>query len=253
MYENLTPGITFTHPTYPMPVTPLSLVLSAGGQLVPGQAGTGAADGFDYPMRGPGVNYQFGKDGWEPLTPGWQRGTLAYTTAPFDQDLVAYGPASADLWVTTTTADADVQVTVTEVRPDGQEMFVQRGWLRLSDRAQDPARSTPLRPWPIDRPETMAAMVPGMPALARIEVQKFAHAFRKGSRLRLWIDTPSQYGGSLFAPQSVPTRVAVLHDAEHPSRLVIGTVSGVSVPPALPICGTVIHQPCRPDPLAATR
>jgi putative CocE/NonD family hydrolase len=249
MYENLAPGITFAHATYPLPATPLALALSAGGQLVAGTAGTGAADGFDYPMRGPGVNYQFGRDGWEPLARDWRRGTLAYTSAPFDHNVVAYGPASADLWLTTGTADADVQVTVTEVRPDGQEMFVQRGWLRLSDRAQDAGRSTMTRPWPIDRPETMLAMVPGEPALARIEVQKFAHAFRKGSRLRLWIDTPSQYGGSLFAPQSVPTRITVLHDAMHPSRLVIGTVAGVAVPAALAVCGTVIHQPCRPDPL----
>jgi len=253
MYENLTPGIIFTHPTYPLPVTPLSLALSAGGRLVPDMAGSGAADGFDYPLRGPGVNYEFGKDGWEPLKADWRRGTLAYTTAPFDHDIVAYGPASADLWVTTSTADADVQVTLTEVRPDGQEMFVQRGWLRLSDRVQDRAKSTVLRPWPIDRPETMVAMVPGAPALARVEVQKFAHAFRKGSRLRLWIDTPSQYGGSLFASQSVPTRIAVLHDGAHPSQLVIGTVSGVNVPAGLPVCGKVIHQPCRPDPLAATK
>lgn len=248
LYENLTPGIAFSHPAFPMPVTPLVLALSAGGRLVPGGTGSGRPEGFDYPMRGPGVNTLFDKDNWEPLAPDWQRGTLAYTTPPFDRATVAYGPASADLWVTTSTADADLQVTVTEVRPDGQEMFVQRGWLRLSDRAQDPARATPLRPWPIDRPETMVAMVPGVPALARIEVQKFAHAFRKGSRLRLWIDTPSQYGGNLFAPQSVPARIEVLHDADHPSRLVIGTVADVPVPDAWPACGSVLHQPCRPDP-----
>ena len=253
LYENLTPGVTFAHPTFPMPVTPLAFALSAGGALVAQPAGDGKPDGFDYPMRGPGVNYQFDKDSWEPLKPDWQRGTLAYTTAAFDHDVVAYGPASADLWVTNSNADADLQVTVTEVRADGQEMFVQRGWLRLSDRAQDPAKSTPLRPWPIDRPETMQAMVPGVPALARIEVQKFAHAFRKGSRLRLWIDTPSQYGGSLFAPQSVPSRVEVLHDADHPSRLVIGTVAAVTVPPSPPVCGAVVHQPCRPDPLAPAK
>jgi uncharacterized protein len=247
-FENVTPGIAFAHATFPQPVTPLALALSAGGRLVPGK-GDGAADRFDYPVHGVGVNYEYGKDGWEPLAADWRRGVLAYTTAAFDHDVIAYGPASADLWMAIGAPDADVQVTLTEVRPDGQEMFVQRGWLRLSDRAQDPAKSTELRPWPVDRPETMAAMVPGVPALARIEVQKFAHAFRKGSRLRLWIDTPGQYGGFAFAPQSTPTRVTVLHDAGHPSRLVIGTVAGVTVTPALPACGSVIHQPCRPDPL----
>jgi putative CocE/NonD family hydrolase len=249
-FENFTPALTFAHDTYPMPVTPLSLALSANGKLVPEAAGQGKADSFDYPVRGPGVNYEYGKDGWEPLKPGWQRGTLAYTSGAFDHDVLAYGPASADLWVALSSPDADLQVTVTELRPDGQEMFVQRGWLRLSDRLQDKAKSTALRPWPVDRPETMTAMTPGVPTLARIEVQKFAHAFRAGSRLRLWIDTPSQYGGNLFAPQSVPARIEVLHDPDHPSRLLVGTVSGVALPAPRPACGTVLHQPCRPDPLA---
>ncbi|WP_068089810.1 CocE/NonD family hydrolase [Novosphingobium rosa] len=247
-FENFTPALTLTHASFPMPVTPLAFALSTNGRLVAG-SGEGQPDGFDYPLRGPAVNHEFGQDSWEPLRSGWRHGTLAYTSPAFDHDVVAYGPASADLWVTASTADADLQVTLTELRPDGQEMFLQRGWLRLSDRAQNPAKSTPLRPWPLDRPETMAAMVPGEPALARIEVQKFAHAFRKGSHLRLWIDTPSQYGGFLFAPQSVPARIEVLHDAQHPSRLLIGTVPGIAVPAPWPVCGTILHQPCRPDPL----
>ena len=102
---------------------------------------------------------------------------------------------------------------------------------------------------------TMQAMVPGQPALARIEIQKFAHVFRKGSRIRLWIDTPSQFGGNLFAPQSVPTRLDVVHDAAHPSRLVLGEAPASAVvgaiPVARPACSSVVHQPCRPDPQAA--
>lgn len=251
MFENLTPGITLQSEKFPMQVKPLSLALSGGGVLAPGEAGSGAAEGIDYPIRGPAVQHEFFKDSWGPLDPAWRKGSLAFTTAPLGSDLLTYGPASADLWVTTTGADADLQVTVTEVRPDGQEMYVQRGWLRLSDRRLDPARTTPLRPWLADRPETMAAMVPGKPALARIEIQKFSHAFRKGSRLRVWIDTPSQFGGNLFAPYSVPTRIEVLHDADHPSRILIGTLEGVAIPPQRPVCGTVHHQPCRPDPLAS--
>ncbi|WP_212742167.1 CocE/NonD family hydrolase [Sphingomonas sp. 3P27F8] len=251
IFENLSPGFTFQSQRFPMAVQPVSLALNAGGTLVANGKGQGAADGFDYPVRGPAVDHEFGKDSWGPMDPAWRKGSLAYTTAPLSDDMVAYGPASADLWVVSTGADADVQVTITEVRPDGQEMYVQRGWLRLSDRLQDETKSTALRPWPVDRPEKMLALVPGQPTLGRIEVQKFGHAFRKGSRLRLWIDTPSQFGGNLFAPYSVPTRIQVLHDADHPSRLLIGTVSAKDLPAQRPACGTVHHQPCRADPLAS--
>lgn len=254
IFENLTPGVTLKSDVFPLQVTPRAFALDAGGKLVPdAPAGTGQDD-YDYPLRGPAVQHEFTRDSWEGLKPGWERATLAYATPALAEDFIGYGSGAADLWMAASGADADVQVTLTEVRPDGQEVYVQRGWLRLSDRAQDPARSTPLRPWPLDRPDSMAAMVPGEPALARIEIQKFAHVFRKGSRIRLWIDTPSQFGGNLFAPQSVPTRLTVLHDAAHPSRLMLGQAPASAVvgtiPASAPACGTVLHQPCRADPLA---
>ena len=255
IFENLTPGVMLKSDAFPLKVAPRVFALDGGGKLVAdAPAGTGS-DAYDYPLRGPAVEHEFTRDSWEPLKPGWEKATLAYTTPALPADVIGYGSGSADLWMVASGADADVQVTLTEVRPDGQEVYVQRGWLRLSDRAQDPARSTPLRPWPLDKPETMQAMVPGQPALARIEIQKFAHVFRKGSRIRLWIDTPSQFGGNLFAPQSVPTRLDVVHDAAHPSRLVLGEAPASAVvgaiPVARPACGSVVHQPCRPDPLAA--
>ena len=41
------------------------------------------------------------------------------------------------LWVGANTKDADIQVTLSEVRPDGTEYLVQNGWLRLGHRALD--------------------------------------------------------------------------------------------------------------------
>ena len=37
--------------------------------------------------------------------------------------------------------DVDLQATITEVRPDGKETFVQNGWLRANERKLDPARA----------------------------------------------------------------------------------------------------------------
>jgi putative CocE/NonD family hydrolase len=253
--EQAQPRLTVTAPRYPVAVKPVFFALSEGGKLVQStQAGSGKPDDYAYPVPGPAVDGEFIEDTWGPLHPDWRRGSLAYTSAPMDDTLFAYGSASADLWVAGTGSDADLQVTLTELRPDGQEMFVQRGYLRLSDRAQDDSRSNLLRPYPIDRPETMSSLTPGVPVLGRVELTKFAHLFRKGSRLRLWIDTPSQYGGNGFAYYSQPQTVSILHDAEHPSRLVVGrwdnaNAPAVQWPETRPACGTVLKQPCRTDPL----
>ena len=61
------------------------------------------------------------------------------------------GTGSVDLWISSSAADSDVQVTLTEVRPDGTERYVQNGWLRLSHRKLDPARSTDAQPVPLRR------------------------------------------------------------------------------------------------------
>jgi hypothetical protein len=45
--------------------------------------------------------------------------------------------------------------------------------------------------------------------------------------------------------------VSILHDADHPSALVLPLVpNDAELVPEPPACGSVIRQPCRPDPLA---
>src|SRR4029079_6809541 len=68
---------------------------------------------------------------------------VSYTTEPLKQDATALGTGSLDLWMASTAVDTDLQVTLTEVRPDGQEEYVQAGWLRASHRKLDEAQSTP--------------------------------------------------------------------------------------------------------------
>ena len=58
------------------------------------------------------------------------RGTRSATsTPPLAADPVLLGLGSADLWLRSSEADTDLQVTLTEVRPDGLETYVQSGWL----------------------------------------------------------------------------------------------------------------------------
>ncbi len=248
--ETARPGWVIERDHYPISVKPVTFTLGEHGSLVENGQGGGAPDSYNYPIPGPEVDTFLNDNAWGPQHPVWKQGSLAYTSAPMQRDLLTYGTASADLWLSTFLApDTDVQVTVTEVRPDGQEVFVQRGWLRMSLRKLDESRSTVLRPWLLDDPDGIQPMLPNVPALGRVEIPPFSHAFRKGSRLRLWVDTPSGTGGYGFSYFSIPSRNTLLHDQAHASRLVLGELPGVDVPSARPACGALLKQPCRPDPL----
>jgi uncharacterized protein len=258
--EQAKPGWVIRGNQYPLPVEIRSLELSDALALVFAPSSDAkpagatprlraASDSYEYPVPGPTVDTEYGVSSWGPLQPNWQKGSVAYSSAPLDRSLVIYGPVSADLWIASTQSDTDVQVTLTEVRQDGQERFVQRGWLRMSSRALDPQRSTVTRPWPCDLPACIRTLVPGVPALGRVELTKVSYAFRTGSRIRVWIDTPSAMGENSFDHSSLPSVNSVWHDADHVSRIVFGTLPDTQVPTVAVDCGRVLMQPCRPDPL----
>ena len=239
----------------PVEVDPLEFKLAEGKRLLlPGDdeqsPQTPAPDAYQYPVEGPSIDTDAYNAVWGATAGGWREGSLAYTSAPLKNDLVIYGPASADLWISSTLSDTDVQVTLTEVRSDGQERFVQRGWLRMSNRALDATRSTPTRPWPCDTPACIQALSPDVAVLGRVEMTKVSYAFRMGSQIRIWIDAPSATGLNSFDHSSLHSTNEVWHDSLHTSRLVLGQLKDVKVPaPAAP-CDAVLMQPCRPDPMA---
>ena len=76
---------------------------------------------------------------WKAIPSGFGVG---YTSAPFATDTVYAGSGSADLWVQSSKPDVDLQVTISEVRPDGKEIYVQSGWQRDSQRALDASKSS---------------------------------------------------------------------------------------------------------------
>ena len=67
---------------------------------------------------------------------------------PLAADTVMLGTGSVDVWLQSTAPDVDLEVTISEVRPDGKETYVQSGWLRASYRKLDAAKSTDLHPVP---------------------------------------------------------------------------------------------------------
>ena len=169
-------------------------------------------------------------------------------TDPLSEDLVMAGSGSVDLWLQSTAPDVDIQVTLSEIRPDGKETYVQNGWLRASHRKLDDHASTVLRPIQTHRAVDAVALPAGQFVQARVELFPFAHVFRQNSRLRISVEAP---GGSrpFWKFDALPADGEVVNTisraAALPSRIVLPVIPDVSVPTALPPCPALRGQPCR--------
>jgi predicted acyl esterase len=171
---------------------------------------------------------------------------VAYTTEPLAEDLVVAGPASLDLWLSSTATDTDIQATLTEVRPDGQETYVQRGWLRASHRAEDPERSTEVRPYQTHLQADAAPLTPGEVVDARVELFPTGQVFRKGSSLRVYVEAPTLFSG-LWGFVSLPVP-AVNTIVTGESSIALPLIDGFEAPTPEPSCAALDNQPCRDNP-----
>lgn len=181
---------------------------------------------------------------WRQPAPG---SAVIFETAPLTEDLEMLGSASADLWIRSPVDDADLEVNLTEVRPDGHERYVQSGWLRASLRGLGPD-STELWPSPTFQEQDAAPLVPGAWTQARVGVPAFAHVFRAGSRIRISVDTPGDSRAAwTFKLKTFagPVGYDVGHDAAHASSVVLPVLAGAPAAPPLPPCPSLRGQQCR--------
>jgi len=182
---------------------------------------------------------------WAPVT--GETG-IGFISDPLDSDLTVVGPASLDLTLSSTAPDTDLQVAVTEVRPDGQELYVQSGFLRASDRALDPDRSTDTDPVPTYLEATSAPLPAGEATEVRIPILPMSYAFRSGSKIRVTVTAP---GGDrpawTFATPATSGEVTdtVTLGGSSPSRLVLPVIGGLAPGDAQPPCPSLRGQPCR--------
>jgi uncharacterized protein len=182
---------------------------------------------------------------WTPVTAS---NGLGFVSPVLRKNVVVVGPASLNLELRSTALDTDLQATVTEVMPDGKEMYVQSGFLRASDRALTHAASTVTHPVPTYLAPAARALPRGGYAMVRIPIDPIGFAFRSGDRIRVTITAP---GGTrptwAFDTYQTAGKVtdSVALGGSRPSSLVLSVVPGIKVPDAPPACGALRGQPCR--------
>jgi hypothetical protein len=181
---------------------------------------------------------------WPELTDG---DAVAFVSAPLQKDLLMLGTGSVDMWIKSTVDDADLEINLTEVRPDGKEMYVQSGWLRASERKLGPS-STDLWPEPTFMKQDVQPLVPGQWVKVRVAIAGFSHVFRKGSRIRVSVDTPGDSRSVWrFRLKTFPNGAThtVAHSSTYPSSVLLPVISGVPVTTPLPPCPSLRGEPCR--------
>jgi len=138
------------------------------------------------------VSYSTGPSG--PGQHGSGPNGVSFETAPMTEDTEITGPIVLDLWISSTSEDADIFATLRNIGPDGKDVCevgqrgepvscVTKGWLRASHRKLDAAKSLPYRPYHAH--DERRWLKPGEIVECQVEIWPTSMVFRKGHKLRL--------------------------------------------------------------------
>jgi putative CocE/NonD family hydrolase len=146
---------------------------------------------------------------------------LVYSTPPMAEDMEVTGPVSLELYVKSSAVDTDFTAKLVDVWPDGFAQNLTEGILRARYR---------------DSRETPTLLNPGQVYKMNIDVWATSNVFKKGHVLRLELSSSNfprfernlNTGATRYLKSSdgrsegfVSATNVVLHDAEHPSALVL--------------------------------
>ena len=230
-------GFWLSADDYPPPGTETwSLFLSSGGRantsagdgrLVsrpPKRAGA-TPDGFAYDPRDPVptaggnmcCNSVLLANGAQDQTQVERRAdVLVYSSPPLDDDVLVVGPVEVVLWARSSARDTDFTAKLVDVHLDGATHNVLDRVVRA--RFREGSKSPP------------SLVEPGKAYQYRILLGNAGTVFRKGHRIRLQISSSNfpHYARNLntglvneWTADIEVARQTVLHDADHPSRLLL--------------------------------
>ncbi len=156
---------------------------------------------------------------------------LTYTTAPFAKDVLAAGPASLDLRLSSTAPETDIWAVLSDVSPDGVAHPVASG--RLSSAFPHVDRKRSLRRdgelvQPYGEFDSKDPAAPGAERRYRVELWPIGNRFAAGDRLRLTL-----LAASGASEPGVPAVDTVTVGAGSGSRLLFPVLPGSEIGEAL--------------------
>jgi len=140
---------------------------------------------------------------------------LIYSTGPLTRDMEVTGPVTATLFVKSSAVDTDFTAKLVDVAPDGFAQDLTEGILRMRYRSS---------------PEHATLLNPGQVYEISVDLWATSNVFLRGHTLRLEISSSNfpRFDRNLntgeeikFARTSVAATNTILHDAQHPSALVL--------------------------------
>ncbi len=173
---------------------------------------------------------------------------LSYITSPLAGNTTVIGAGAVHVWIGSSTPNVDLQATISEVRPDGKETFVQNGWVRADERKLDRRKSTLLEPVLSLRQADVSPLPRNRFVEVTIPLYYEGHVYRAGSRIRVTIAAPNGDQPIWSFGETSPERratVTLAHSRQMPSSLILPVVPGVSVPTGFPPCPGLRGEPCR--------
>ncbi|MCW2967731.1 MAG: peptidase [Solirubrobacteraceae bacterium] len=254
------PGFEQSFSSFPIPGTKgRSWYLGGRGALGDKPSAGAGADAFTWdaharPLTDFTGDTAGGTNGLWTATPPYKwvqppaKSAVSYVSPPLKATTTAIGAGAVHAWVRSSTPNVDLQATITEVRPDGKETFVQSGWLRANERKLDAAKSTPLEPVLSLRAADVSPLPRNRFVKVTIPLYYEAHAYRAGSRIRVTISAPNGDQPIWSFSQTQPkghTTVAIAYSKAMPSNFVLPVVAGVNVSTGLPPCPGLRGEPCR--------
>ncbi|HEY0317287.1 MAG TPA: CocE/NonD family hydrolase [Solirubrobacterales bacterium] len=254
------PGFERSFDEFPVPGTKAKAwYLSPGGRLRKKPPAGSHADRFTWNARAlPATDFSgdtaAGSGGLWTATPKYEwaqnppGSAVSYLTAPLARNTTVIGAGAVHVWVRSSAPNVDLQATISEVRPDGKETFVQNGWVRGNERKLDPQKSTRLEPVLSLRESDVSPLPANRFVKVTIPLYYEGHAYRAGSRIRLTIAAPNGTQPIWAFAQTQPNgsaKVAIAYAKDRPSNLLLPVVPGLSVPTDLPPCPGLRGEPCR--------
>jgi putative CocE/NonD family hydrolase len=131
---------------------------------------------------------------------------ISLETAKLSVDTEITGPIAAVLWVSSSSEDMDLFLTLRNIDPDGKDVMetgqqglpvpVAKGWLRVSHRELDAERSLPYRPY--HRHQRRLYLKAGEIVKVEVEIWSTSMVFKKGHRIRLDVQPRDGLGSSHY-------------------------------------------------------